>query len=122
MASRLSEFLKLQQQKEELEAQLKRMSENHAFKKELEFKDMLEALMTEYGMSSGDVLKMLDPVRVEQSQGENKQRKQRKLKIYKNPETGEVIETRGGNHKGLKSWKDEHGADEVESWIVDVVA
>lgn len=31
--------------------------------------------------------------------------------------TGEVIETKGGNHKGLKEWKSEHGAETVESWL-----
>jgi hypothetical protein len=29
-----------------------------------------------------------------------------------------VIKTKGGNHKGLKAWKDEYGADVVETWAV----
>ncbi|EGH26812.1 hypothetical protein PSYMO_37207, partial [Pseudomonas amygdali pv. mori str. 301020] len=33
--------------------------------------------------------------------------------VYKHPKTGEVIETKGGNHKVLKEWKAEHGADVV---------
>ena len=47
-------------------------------------------------------------------------RRKRKLKIYKNPNTGEVVETRGGNQKTLKAWKEEHGNDTVESWLVRV--
>lgn len=47
-------------------------------------------------------------------------RAKRKLKIYKNLNTGEVVETCGGNHKTLKAWKDEHGAETVESWVVRV--
>ncbi len=43
--------------------------------------------------------------------------KPRVLKVYKNPNTGEVIETEGGNHRGLKEWKAEHGADVVEGWL-----
>jgi len=39
------------------------------------------------------------------------------VKLYKNPNTGEIIETKGGNHKGLKEWKAEHGSDTVESWL-----
>lgn len=38
------------------------------------------------------------------------------MKTYKNPHSGEVIETKGGNHKTLKEWKAEHGSDLVESW------
>ncbi len=40
----------------------------------------------------------------------------RKVKQYKNPHTGEVIETKGGNHKTLKEWKAEWGPEAVESW------
>ena len=37
---------------------------------------------------------------------------------YQNPNTGEVVETRGGNQEALKACKDEHGAETVESWLV----
>lgn len=39
------------------------------------------------------------------------------MKVYKNPLTGEIVETKGGNHKLLKAWKAQFGA-EVESWLV----
>ncbi|MNH44318.1 hypothetical protein D3C79_1064480 [compost metagenome] len=45
------------------------------------------------------------------------QRKPREVKRYKNPHSGEVVETKGGNHKILKQWKQEHGSDTVESWL-----
>ncbi|MBR7552292.1 DNA binding protein, partial [Mycobacterium tuberculosis] len=35
---------------------------------------------------------------------------------YKNPHNGEIIETKGGNHKLLKEWKAEYGSDTVETW------
>ena len=28
-----------------------------------------------------------------------------------------VVETKGGNHKILKAWKEKHGADVVEGWV-----
>jgi hypothetical protein len=31
------------------------------------------------------------------------------VKVYKNPHSGEIVETKGGNHKTLKQWKAEHG-------------
>jgi NAD(P)-dependent dehydrogenase (short-subunit alcohol dehydrogenase family) len=32
------------------------------------------------------------------------------FKVYKNPRTGEVVETKGGNHNQLKEWKAEHAS------------
>jgi hypothetical protein len=43
--------------------------------------------------------------------------KPRQVNIYKNPHTGEVVETKGGNHKTLKEWKAEHGSATVKSWL-----
>lgn len=39
------------------------------------------------------------------------------VKQYKNPHNGEIIETKGGNHKLLKEWKAEYGSDVVEGWL-----
>lgn len=39
-------------------------------------------------------------------------------KIFKNPHTGEVVETRGHNHKTLNAWRDEYGSDTVANWEV----
>ena len=45
--------------------------------------------------------------------------KKRTLKVYKNPHTGEVVETRGGNNKTILHWKAEFGNEEVVSWVID---
>jgi hypothetical protein len=42
-------------------------------------------------------------------------------KGYKNPQTGEVVETNGGNHKTLKEWKAERGSATVESLADQVI-
>lgn len=39
-------------------------------------------------------------------------RRARSLKLYKNPHSGEIVETKGGNHKLLKEWKGQYGSDE----------
>lgn len=41
------------------------------------------------------------------------------VKRYKNPHTGDVIETRGGNHTVLKKWKSTYGGAVVEGWRLD---
>jgi hypothetical protein len=43
--------------------------------------------------------------------------KARSVKVYKNPHSGEVVETKGGNHKVLKEWKAEYASEQVESWL-----
>jgi len=44
-------------------------------------------------------------------------RRPREIKVYDNPHTGELVETKGGNHKTLKAWKQQYGGDVVESWL-----
>lgn len=119
MSSLLTTYAQHEQQKQELEKQLEEMRADPRLQAEIEFKDKLEALMKEFDKSAADVLSLLQPQSPAQSgQKTQGQRRKRKLKIYKNPKTGEVVETRGGNQKTLKQWKEEHGDETVESWLV----
>ncbi len=45
-------------------------------------------------------------------------RRPRELKTYVNPNNGARVETKGGNHKILKEWKTQYGADVVDGWLV----
>jgi hypothetical protein len=66
------------------------------------------------------VISLLDPqagLRAPAAVSKAGTRKPRQVKVYKNPESGEVEETKGGNHKTLKEWKAKYGADKVESWM-----
>lgn len=46
-----------------------------------------------------------------------KKRRERMVKVYKNPHDGSVVETKGGNNKTLKAWKTQYGAETVDSWL-----
>ncbi|XUO88625.1 histone-like nucleoid-structuring protein, MvaT/MvaU family [Halomonas sp. KM072] len=119
--SLLNDYIQKEQQLKQLQEELQHLENDQRLKSELEFKAKLEALMTEFGKRPGDVIALLDPAADQRGAPKAPAaatRRKRRLKIYKNPNTGEVIETRGGNHKGLRSWKDEHGDDTVESWLV----
>lgn len=77
-------------------------------------------LWATYGFSLKDVINLLDP----QASRRNSttalkavSRRPRQVKIYKNPHTGEMVETKGGNHKTLKEWKAKYGASGVEAWL-----
>ncbi|MFV3308363.1 histone-like nucleoid-structuring protein, MvaT/MvaU family [Pseudomonas sp. NY15181] len=114
--SKLAEFREAERQLKEQLALLEKLKNDSSLKKELEFKDQLQALMDQYGMNLRNVINILDP----QTTGEPapiQHRRSRQLKTYKNPNSGEIIETKGGNHKTLKAWKQQFGAETVESWL-----
>lgn len=120
MSMLLTQFIEKEQQLKKLQEQLDKLKQDPTFKLEMEFKERLLGLMTEFGKTEKEVIRLLDPspsVAVLPTQG--KPRKKRKLKIYRNPETGEVIETRGGNHGTLKHWKQKYGAEKVDAWLVE---
>ncbi|MCP1482004.1 hypothetical protein J2Y88_004315 [Pseudomonas chlororaphis] len=117
--SRLAEFRKLEQQLAEQLAELESMKGDAGLKKEIEFESKLRALLGEYGFSLKNVINILDPQAVRRPSAvvvPKSSRKARHVKIYKNPNSGEIVETKGGNHRQLKEWKTEFGADVVESW------
>lgn len=101
-------------------AYLESLKHDGALKKELEFEEKLTKLMKDYDKSLNDVVAILDPSAASNGRRGARAaapRKTRALKVYKNAETGEVVETKGGNHKILKAWKEKYGADKVESWL-----
>jgi hypothetical protein len=118
--SRLAEYRKLEQHLAEQLAELESMKSDSGLQQEMDFESKLRALLGEYGFSLPNVINLLDPQAGHRSPGATAAlkvpRKDREVKIYKNPNSGELIETKGGNHRQLKEWKTEFGADVVESW------
>lgn len=114
--SKLAEFREAERQLKEQLALLEKLKNDSSLKKELEFKDQLQALMDQYGMNLRNVIDILDP-QAPSEPAPTQHRRSRQLKTYKNPNTGEIIETKGGNHKTLKAWKQQFGAETVESWL-----
>ena len=120
MMSRLAEYRKLEEQLKAQMAELEAMKSDKSLKKDMEFEDKLRSLMGEYNITLPSLINILDPqlgARRAPVHLSQPQRRTRLVKTYKNPHSGEVVETKGGNHKVLKSWKAEYGADEVEGWI-----
>ncbi|RJG09000.1 transcriptional regulator [Pseudomonas cavernicola] len=117
--SKLAEFRAIEKALQEQLAQLDALKNDGALKKEIEFEGKLRALMGSYGKSLRDIIAILDPKRSSyQSKSISApQRRPRVVKVYKNPQTGEVVETKGGNHRVLKAWKEQYGALAVESWL-----
>lgn len=118
--SRLAEFRQLEQQLAAQLAELEALKGSSELQKEIQFETKLRDLLAEYGFSLRDVINLLDPQanrRAAPAIAEKPPRRARQVKQYKNPHNGEVIETKGGNHRQLKEWKAQYGAEEVESWL-----
>jgi len=118
--SALQEFRSLQQTIRELTDRMNSLSNDSKLKQEIEFEEKLRALMAQYNKSLKDVVAILDPeskLANGKSSKASGTKRARKVKQYKNPHNGEVIETKGGNHKVLKEWKEKYGSDTVESWV-----
>lgn len=122
--SKLSEFRQLERHLAEQIQALEAMKGDKELEREIEFEGKLRSLLAEYSKSLRDIVSILDPQgggtsakTGKSGKVEKAPRRPRAMKVYKNPHTGELVETKGGNHKQLKAWKSEHGADEVESWL-----
>ncbi|UHH33049.1 DNA binding protein [Pseudomonas veronii] len=120
--SKLAEFRQLERHLADQLAALEAMKSDKGLEQEIEFETKLRGLLGEYNKSLKDIISILDPQgglrpRKASTAPVKSTRKARAVKVYKNPHTGEFIETKGGNHKQLKEWKAEHGSDTVESWV-----
>ncbi|MNO20171.1 hypothetical protein D3C76_99170 [compost metagenome] len=119
--SRLAEFRKLEQTLAAQLAELEAMKGSAELQSEIEFETKLRDLLSKYGYSLRDIINILDPQASRRAAApavaEKAPRRARQVKQYKNPHNGEIIETKGGNHKLLKKWKAEYGSDVVESWL-----
>ncbi|MDD2052007.1 DNA binding protein [Pseudomonas putida] len=115
--SKLAEFRAAEKALKEQIAQLEALKNDTRLKKEIEFESALQDLMKTYGKSLRDIIAILAPNPGNLATTAPKQRRPRVVKVYRNPHTGERIETKGGNHRGLKAWKEQYGAGTVDSWL-----
>ena len=120
--SKLAEFRQRERHLAEQLAALEAMKSDKDLEKEIEFERKLRELLGQYGKSLKDIISILDPqASLKHGKGVSTPvlavRKPRSVKQYKNPHTGEVVETKGGNHRTLKEWKAKYGSETVESWL-----
>jgi len=116
--SKLAQYRLLEQQLASQMAQLDELKNDESLKREIEFENKLRALLEEYNVSEKSVVNLLGgAVKSVAGPSVKGTRQPRAVKKYVNPHNGEVIETKGGNHAGLKKWKEQYGADTVNSWL-----
>ncbi|TWI44223.1 hypothetical protein IQ22_04739 [Pseudomonas duriflava] len=121
----MSKLAQFRAAEEQLKAQLQlldSLKKDESLQYEREFEKKLQELMKEYGKNLADIIEIIDPAYSckpfsQAAHPEKTSYRTRTIKTYKHPETGEIIETKGGNHKGLKAWKAQYGANVVEGWL-----
>jgi len=122
--AKINDYYQKKQLMEKLADEINQLEQDQSLKRELAFENSIRELMKEYDKSPKHVLQILaaiDPsiagAKAESSTGGT--RAKRPMKTYKNPHTGEVVKTRGGNHKVLNEWREKHGKEAVQSWQQD---
>jgi len=114
--SKLLEFRKAEQALREQLARLETLKHDQELKTEMEFEDKLKALLQKYGFKLQNIVDILDPQPIHIPELDIG-RRVRKTQVWKNPITGQVLETKSGNNKTLKAWKEEYGEQFVASWL-----
>lgn len=114
MSSMLAKYRQMEEDKKRMEAQLNEMAP--VVKAHTEFLDEIKARAKDLGLSNDAIAQDLAPHLFVSQASEPKKRRARRTKIYTNPSNGEIVQTKGGNHKVLKEWKEKYGAETVESW------
>ena len=121
--AKINDYYQKKQLVEKLSEELAQLEQDQALKGELEFENKVRDLMKEYKKGPKDVLQILSAIDPTIAGGKATasvgSRAKRPMKTYKNPHTGEVVQTRGGNHKTLNEWRKKHGKDAVQSWQQD---
>ncbi|MDH4562878.1 histone-like nucleoid-structuring protein, MvaT/MvaU family [Pseudomonas sp. BN411] len=115
--TRLAEYRRLEAELAAQLQQLDAMKNDGHLKREIQFEQELRSLMAEYSMNLRHIIQILDPTPTSVAPETGRKHRPRQVKIYKNPHTGEVVETKGGNHRVLGAWKEQYGSKEVDSWL-----
>jgi hypothetical protein len=109
--SKLAECRRLEQQIAIKLAELESLRNDSSFQREMEFEIKLRELLREYDYSLIKVIN-IRPTSVTVKIT----RRARIAKVYRNPNSGEIVVTKGGHHRQLRGWQVEFGKDVVESW------
>lgn len=112
--SKLAEYRQIEHELESLKLRQQQLAESQEVQNEMAFEAGLKELMSQFGYTNGDVLRILSPSGAQAASTGS--RKPRATKVYLNPHTGEKVVTKGGNHKTLKAWKEQYG-EEVSTWL-----
>lgn len=118
--SRLAKYRQLEKRIAQQTVDLDALRNDPSLMREIEFETKLQGLLAQYGKSLQDIISIIESSARPAIVGariEKRTRRARQVKVYRNPLTAEIVESKGGNNKLLGAWKAQFGHDEVESWV-----
>ncbi len=110
----INEYRQKEKLLRQLQDELTALADREDLKKELAFKEAIEEVMNRFEKTDSDVLELFSKYEVAETA--QKTRRKRTPTKYKNPETGEVIEVRGGRQKNYQDWIQQYGKETVQGW------
>ncbi|MDH4552135.1 histone-like nucleoid-structuring protein, MvaT/MvaU family [Pseudomonas sp. BN607] len=123
--SRLAEFRALEWLLATKKSELQFIKVNPQLMRELEFESKLNELLAEYKFSLWHVLSIFEHENQSTLNAIDQQPlplpappryRTRQSKYYKNPHTGEVVAAKNTLNNTVRSWIEQYGRSEVESW------
>ncbi|WP_156510912.1 histone-like nucleoid-structuring protein, MvaT/MvaU family [Pseudomonas sp. p21] len=115
-----------------LKSKLTKLEEKPDLAKDIAFTEEFLRLKERYNFSASDVLRLIKPslaftgissteciheaLQSIAKDAPDIKSTAKSMRRYRNPHTGEVVETRGSNHNRLKAWKEQYGSAAVTSW------
>lgn len=117
--SLIHEYRELEQTIAAAQERMAAIETDPAFASDKEFETKLRSLLGEYHRSLRDIINLLDPESRRPAAfrtTESKTRRPRQVMRYTNPENGEIVDSKGGNHKTLKIWNEKYGKEVVKGW------
>lgn len=99
-----------------IQEELSALEEKEELKEELAFKNAVEDVLQQFGKTEADLVALFKAE--EPAEAATKTRRKRTPTRYKNPETGDVIEVRGGRQKNYQDWIKQYGKERVKSWKI----
>lgn len=119
MSKIFNDFVEKEAQLKNLTREIEKLRNDDRLKTDLAFKEEVEEIIARYGKTAREAAMLIDPEgMMSDISTPSKPRKKRALKVYQNPHTQETLETRGGNNKTLRAWKEEYG-DVVDTWVIE---
>jgi hypothetical protein len=102
---------------EELQRKMAQLESDEAVQKVLGFEAKLNEFMKQHNVTKAEVLQIWG-VGESSIATDDKRRSSRPMKTFRNPNTGQVVKTKGGNHKVLKEWRKEFDKETIDSWLI----
>lgn len=127
MTNETAKLLQMRAELQRIQRKIEMLENDSEVQKDIELRNEIEQILNKAGKTPdfllvifSDYMEHLAPVVNSKLKAVARKVHTRPLITYKNPNTGDVIQTRGANHGMLKAWKKKYGSEVVNEWVESV--